>query len=66
MPHFASPDGGKSLFADDLGSFCLRKKAAFHPMGCSLDLLAVHSSVELDVPTLFAAWARSDAPLSRL
>lgn len=62
LPHFASPDGGKTLFADDLAAFCLRKKLAPHPMGCSLDLFAVHESVTLDVETLFAAWARSDAP----
>ena len=64
--HFNSPDGGATVFADDLGAFCMRKRPGLHPMGCSLDLLAVHRSVTLDVISSFGAWAKSDGPIRDL
>lgn len=64
--HFNSPDDGATVFADDLGTFCTRKRPGLHPMGCSLDLLAVHRSVALDVVSSFGAWAKSAGPMRDL
>ena len=54
--HLDSLDEGKSVYAEDLGRFCLRKAMKQHSMGCSLDLVAVHKSHNRDVVKEFGVW----------
>jgi FkbM family methyltransferase len=59
-------DFGETVFADDLGRFCKKKKHPIksHPLGCSSDILAVHASKTFPLAN-FEWWTRKQKWLHR-